>query len=317
MTSISKHTVCLILALAYLGDCRRPRAASPQSRRALTGLQLPTPEDLVGSLVPTRWKYRQPYPEQRHPVLGEWKQGQSAGEWVWRQGDRRQLGGKEIRRPPFFHKKPTGLEKKKKALQKYPKKKFLGPKFQKSVRPPLKVRLAPVADLRPTSIDRIDILRPQQQPGVRTPFIPSLSNTVPVKTPQPEQGRSTVSTAPTVPTITTTSSPPIEVDGIKIFMFRGDEGIGSPKQVKLNYKPNTILPVADNKNKKILWSKAEIKPKEVQKPLPRAPSPAVSYTPSPISTDIAPPFPTRHTTKAPNQETKPIVIIAQSNVAQN
>jgi len=333
--------VLLTLVLACRVDCRRPRAASPQSRRALPGLQLPTPEDLVGSLVPSLWKYRQPYPDQRQPVQGEWTQGQKAGEWVWRQqGERRIL--KDIRRPPYFHKKPTGLEKKplqkypKKVAQKYPKKKFLGPKFQKGVRPPAKVRLTPVADLRPTSIDRIDILRPQLQPGARTPFVPSGAKTAPVNSPQLQNGRNT---APTTTTTTTTTSPPLEVDGIKIFMFRGDEGIGGHKETKLSYKPNQILPVAENKNKKILWSKAEIKPQEgwsksqiktqdpwskaqiktqeVQEPLQRAPNPVVSYTSRPSTKDIAPPFPTRHTTKAPNHENKPIVIIAQSNVAQN
>ena len=60
-----------------------------------------------------------------------------------------------------FTKKPTGLEKKPFG-PKYPPK-FVNSNYQKYKNQPKlpvkKVRLAPIPDLRPTSIDRIDILR--------------------------------------------------------------------------------------------------------------------------------------------------------------
>ena len=63
-----------------------------------------------------------------------------------------------------FTKKPTGLEKKS-VGPKYPAN-FVNSKYQKYQKyqkpqkvPAKKVRLAPIPDLRPTSIDRIDILR--------------------------------------------------------------------------------------------------------------------------------------------------------------
>ena len=60
-----------------------------------------------------------------------------------------------------FYKKPTGLEKKPFGA-KYPSKQQISKyqQYQKTKSPPKKnVRFAPVPDLRPTSIDRIDILR--------------------------------------------------------------------------------------------------------------------------------------------------------------
>ena len=58
-----------------------------------------------------------------------------------------------------FTKKPTGLEKKPFG-PKYPAKFSKYQNYKKLPKQPLKkVRLAPIPDLRPTSIDRIDILR--------------------------------------------------------------------------------------------------------------------------------------------------------------
>ena len=62
--------------------------------------------------------------------------------------------------PASYYKKPTGLEKKPFGPKYTPK---INPKYQKyntfKQKTPQKVRLAPIPDLRPTSIDRIDILR--------------------------------------------------------------------------------------------------------------------------------------------------------------
>ena len=110
---------------------------------------------------------------------------------------------------------------------------------------------------------------------------------------------------------------PIEVDGLKIFMFRGDEGIGG------GFKPLLPPPISDSlyspetrageslykpfhlappvRTNQIGWSKAEISPS----------------TPRSFLNEVPPPFPTRHTTPSPHQSDQPVVIIAQSNVAQN
>ena len=59
----------------------------------------------------------------------------------------------------MFTKKPTGLEKKPFG-PKYPAKFSKYQNYKKSPKLAVKkVRLAPIPDLRPTSIDRIDILR--------------------------------------------------------------------------------------------------------------------------------------------------------------
>ena len=235
----------------------------------------------------------------------------------------------------------------------------------------MKVRLAPVADLRPKSIDRIDILRPQHQIEAAGRFVQnfnSLKTTGQIggktavqiggktseqlggktsgqrgwkttgqiggKTTGQIRGKTTdqiggktagqIVLKPVVDekqaaTTSTTAAPSIEVDGIQIYMFRGDEGIGGYKPPKVQkYQQNQILPAA-NSQKKIQWSKAELKPQK-PKTLRTTSRPTVSpYRQSPPVTprDIAPPFPTRHTTNAPNHENQPIVIIAQSNVAQN
>jgi len=315
---------CFFLTyVVFIVEARRPRAARPQERRATPGL-LPTAEDLVGALVPSRWKWPL-YAEQRPPTLGEWRKGHKPGEWNWK-GDRRALEPKENNRwSPYFGKKITGLEKKK-------PQKFLGPKFKKQKRPPLKVRLAPVTDLRPNSIDRIDILRPQPHPVVPRISHPIekkkkiVSNAVKkVKSKQTEKPRlrkhdERPATAQTT-ALTTPESSPIEVDGIKIYMFRGDEGIGGLKPPNVSkFQQNKVLS-EDVRNNRIKWSKAEVKPqKELKqktyvKALNTVP-PSRSSSPRARS-DFVPPFPTRHTTSAPNQANQPIVIIAQSNVAQN
>ena len=109
---------------------------------------------------------------------------------------------------------------------------------------------------------------------------------------------------------------PIEVDGLKIFMFRGDEGIGGFKPLippisdslyQAPYRPAPESPyqqyqVSIPSSPPIRWSQAEVEPVII----PRTSRP-----------EVAPPFPTRHTTRSPLQSEQPIVIIAQSNVAQN
>merc|ERR1711892_781711 len=127
-------------------------------------------------------------------------------------------------------------------------------------------------NLRPKSIDRIDILRPQLQPGVAERFTPSFNNlntvnAVQIGVEQEKAKGEVVEDKPKPASTTSTTTSTIEVDGIKIYMFRGDEGIGGFKPVqKVNYKPNQILQQATINNKKIQWSKSELKPRKVQKP---------------------------------------------------
>ena len=115
---------------------------------------------------------------------------------------------------------------------------------------------------------------------------------------------------------------PVEVNGLKLFMFRGDEGIGgsdfkpfkpvsSPvSQVRPPQFINIERSIAINNNNQVQWSKAEIRPKKVDVAI-------YNTTPRYAVNDVAPPFPTRHTTPSPHVTKSPIVIIAQSNVAQN
>ena len=127
---------------------------------------------------------------------------------------------------------------------------------------------------------------------------------------------------------------PVEVNGLKLFMFRGDEGIGgsdfkpfkpvpsvSQPQVRPQQLPvqplfiNRDQRLISNTNSQFQWSKAEIRPSPQ---LQVAEGGAIyNTTPRYAVNDVAPPFPTRHTTPSPHVTKSPIVIIAQSNVAQN
>merc|ERR1712130_216222 len=232
------------------------------------------------------------------------------------------------------------------------KKPFLGPKypvkqvnskfqkFPKFKQPPPKVRLAPIPDLRPTSIDRIDILRPQNLPQ-KQPLPSRQIPTQPRVNSQTGNGLTRVNaqTGNGIKIVDTASKKidssriinftqaPVEVDGLKLFMFRGDEGLGSsgfkPIQTSKTtsdnapkYNPKVIQPQAQfvPSSSQFQWSQAEIKP--VIGPLSGG-NVNVNSTPRYQFSDVAPPFPTRHTTPTPNVTHKPIVIISQSNVAQN
>ena len=249
--------------------------------------------------------------------------------------------------PPGFKKKPTGLEKKPFG-PKYPAKK-INPKYQKYnklVKPPQKkqvpvkkVRLAPIPDLRPTSIDRIDILRPQPQQNKQFPVRtqtpvnkprgppPPSSRVTPASRPA-QTGIKIVPSKSSINRVDTNSliefnESPVEVNGLKLFMFRGDEGIGGSQfqpfsaSVSGHYTPQQLLfsqpstPQLQYNNSPFQWSKAEIRPSSGSSSLS-----VVNTTPRYAINDVAPPFPTRHTTPSPHGD-QPIVIIAQSNVAQN
>ena len=258
--------------------------------------------------------------------------------------------------PKVLFKKPTGLEKKPFG-PKYPPKK-VNPKYVKFNRAPIKpvskapvnpkkVRLAPIPDLRPTSIDRIDILRPQKL-SAKQPFPGKAPQFAPGKAPVPAQARlDTVRSRPVQSgiKIVNTKLPvnnkprvsprldvnndiiefnesPVEVNGLKLFMFRGDEGIGASDftpfspSVSGHYTPTQVvfsqqqpsIPTLQYNSSPFQWSKAEIRPSNNNV--------IVNTTPR-YYNEVAPPFPTRHTTPSPLTSDKPIVIISQSNVAQN
>jgi len=233
-----------------------------------------------------------------------------------------------------FYKKPTGLEKKP-----------FGPKYSAKINPKYqnyntfkqktqqKVRLAPIPDLRPTSIDRIDILRPQNLPSKAGRIFPKtrVSSSPPSSKAPVRQsigsGIKIVNKSPSPvkinknPIISFTEAP-VEVNGLKLFMFRGDEGIGGSdfkpfkpvsglaSQVRPPQFINRDRSIGINNNNQFQWSKAEIRPKKVDVAI-------YNTTPRYAVNDVAPPFPTRHTTPSPHVTKSPIVIIAQSNVAQN
>ena len=115
---------------------------------------------------------------------------------------------------------------------------------------------------------------------------------------------------------------PVEVDGLQLFMFRGDEGFGTgfkplaspsirvaPAGSRGQYQPRGPQRPGPSPAP-FQWSRAELRP--------RPPAPVTSVTTARPRGDIAPPFPTRHTTPSPHiSEHQPVVIIAQSNVSQN
>jgi hypothetical protein len=234
-----------------------------------------------------------------------------------------------------FTKKPTGLEKKPFG-PKYPSKFSKYQNYKKSPKLSLKkVRLAPIPDLRPTSIDRIDILRPQKLPqppklvgkkpqGFKVPPLTQRRQTTKPGKPVIKSVKTNTRVVPAKPQlknkVVNFNQKPIEVDGLKIFMFRGDEGIGGFKPLlpppiseslynpdtspgESLYKPFYLAAQSPSlvRNNQIGWSQAEISPS----------------TPRSFQNDVPPPFPTRHTTPSPHHSDQPVVIIAQSNVAQN
>jgi len=310
-----KHflTPLVLLLALHSTHCRRSRAISGKERGGV-GISLPS-ISLWPWSRPTIGQRRQEQPDPRYNKLP--------------------FNKKPVAIKGVFTKKPTGLEKKPFG-PKYPAK-FVNSKYQKYQKPkpklpPKNLRLAPIPDLRPTSIDRIDILRPQKLPqspkvAVKKPQEFKVSPQTQRRQPQPvSKGVKTsprvLPTKPEAQKLIDFNQKPIEVDGLKIFMFRGDEGIGgsggfkpfippisdslyrpySPPAESL-YKPYQVSPpvTPEIRDNQIRWSLAEIS-------TPRS---------SQSLNDVPPPFPTRHTTPSPHQSDKPIVIIAQSNVAQN
>lgn len=348
--------LCLLLLFSVIIDARRPRQISGKERGGV-GIQLPSisiwPWSTVRQHRAATIIKNKPKPQVKKPVV---KQNVPVKNIVHKNHQKppppislRRKEATESNRltpsaKPGFYKKPTGLEKKPFVGPKYPVKQ-VGSKFQKYPnfkQPPQKVRLAPIPDLRPTSIDRIDILRPQNLPQKQS--LPSRQiSTQPRANSQTGSGitRVNTQTGNGIQIVDTASKKidssriinfteaPVEVDGLQLFMFRGDEGIGSSgfKPIKIktpkttsdnvpNYNPKVILPQTQfvPSTSQFQWSQAEIKP--VIGPLSGG-SVNVNSTPRYHYNDVAPPFPTRHTTPTPNVTQKPIVIISQSNVAQN
>jgi len=311
-----KHffTSLLLLLGACSVHCRRSRAISGQERGGV-GIQLPSiplwpwssQDRKVRPATTSISQRRQETPDQRYNKLLFTKKQTAKG---------------------VFTKKPTGLEKKPFG-PKYPTKFSKYQNYKKSPKLAVKkVRLAPIPDLRPTSIDRIDILRPQKLPqppklvgkkpqGFKVP--PLTQRRQPGK-PGIKNVKTNTRALPSKPQqnkVVNFNQKPIEVDGLKIFMFRGDEGIGGgfkpllpppisdslyqpdSRVVEPLYKPFHTAPLV--RTNQISWSQAEISPS----------------TPRSFLNEVPPPFPTRHTTPSPHQSDQPVVIIAQSNVAQN
>ena len=92
--------------------------------------------------------------------------------------------------------------------------------------------------------------------------------------------------------------PDVEIDGLKIYKFRGEDSMPG------------YIPPPD-----FLWSQARVTSRDSITP--------PSVTPAPVPTprtwrpELPPPFPTRHTTRRPDQQRNPVIIIAQSSVQKN
>jgi len=104
--------------------------------------------------------------------------------------------------------------------------------------------------------------------------------------------------------------PDISLSGLTIYKFRGEDGIPG-------YIPPANLPIQ--------WSQAALPPPSKPQ-TPAAPTSLELSNPTHTELSIpventpegpAPPFPTRHTTRRPDQEREPVVIIAQSSVMKN
>merc|ERR1712156_346847 len=139
-----KHflTPLVLLLALHSFHCRRSRAISGKERGGV-GISLPS-ISLWPWSRPTIGQRRQEQPDPRYNKLP--------------------FNKKPVAIKGVFTKKPTGLEKKPFG-PKYPTKFSKYQNYKKSPKLAVKkVRLAPIPDLRPTSIDRIDILRPQKLP---------------------------------------------------------------------------------------------------------------------------------------------------------
>lgn len=152
--------------------------------------------------------------------------------------------------------------------------------------------------------------------------------------------------------LTKPSNPEASVQGVQIYMFKGEEGLGRYKSQKGGLEKHSSQEggqerthfeekrlgrykfqeeglkrsekegLSEHKSQaplqEIRWSQAEVlgtliqSKEEVRK---TTPSPRVELV---TSRDLRPaPFPTRHTTLGPDQQKEPIIIIAQSNVESN
>jgi len=327
ITAMKHFSGPLLLLLCVVSvQARRSRAISGQERGGV-GIQLPS--------IPL-WPWSSSQERKARPVSSL-----NIGQRRQETGDPRYNKLTFTKKQPtkaVFTKKPTGLEKKPFG-PKYPAKFSKYQNYKKSPKLSVKkVRLAPIPDLRPTSIDRIDILRPQNLPKPPPKLVgkkPSVFKVAPqTQRRQPgKPGKPVIQTVRTKTRVGPSSGPskpaqskvvnfkqkPIEVDGLKIFMFRGDEGIGgfkpllpppisdslfdpNSRPVESLYKPFQLAAQSPPLVRTpIRWSQAEISPS----------------TPRSFQKDVPPPFPTRHTTPSPHQSDQPVVIIAQSNVAQN
>lgn len=339
-----------VLLFLHIAVARRSRQVSSGQERGGVGIQLP-------SLSLWPWRDNR---QHRAATLSLKKQPVNYPQVSQRRQeapDRRLHKAKSH----AFYKKPTGLEKKQFGA-KYPSKQQISKyqQYQKQKPPPQKnLRFAPVPDLRPTSIDRIDILRPQKipqskqplpRPGAPLPQAPSKAprTSLPITFKGPQRPRKPASPQPipilsgikiqepTKPVrkyryppsslnsidtnaIIDFTESPVEVDGLKLFMFRGDEGFGtgftplaspivrvSSAGSRGQYQPQAPQRPGPSP-RPLQWSQAELRPASV--------TPVTTARPR---GDIAPPFPTRHTTPSPHLSAhQPVVIIAQSNVAQN
>jgi len=118
----------------------------------------------------------------------------------------------------------------------------------------------------------------------------------------------------------TKSSRKTALDDIQIYMFHGNEGLGSYKQ--------SFIPKTTQKSyiEDIKWSdatvfrdeKVNIRRPTVEQKTERRESFTTKRPWTVTARDLRPPpFATRHTTTRPEEESHPIVIIAQSNVESN
>lgn len=307
----------------------------PQERRARPWFQIsPRHEDPLGKLVSSRWKL--PF----SPEDGHWKR-ELKGEWIWRD---KKIGNTLNRWKPVQTKKATHLLSST-ANNNFRKVKKTGPKhglhhknyfatnkritnkIDKSI-PGKNTRRLQVNHRRPgpnfdkkfwshsTNINRpLKLVNHLNGDGrkakakVQDGYVRYVDVTASSRHPS-HQKLSNIKQDTLVPDK--------EVDGKKIYMFKGNEGIGNFNYNQIHANTFTSLPSKSQLTRetdKILKSAFE-----------RLSFTTTTFASVEADTSVSissarhttpPPFPTRHTTSRTRHHENPIIIISQSSVMQN
>jgi len=309
-------TIILLLSLSLATiptEARWPRAARPGPRpqeRRTPGLPLPrqlVPRRVESSqLVPRRPNQAAP---SRTARVTDWRKPKPVRTQKW--GGRNYIF-QDNRWKPLFDKQQQQQRTKQGRYVKQP--------LVKKAPPPK----APYANQRPKAQAPPQLWQkaPTWPPVTRSPFPnrrveqptttsrPIIARTFPSYPANPNSIRRIDTGVVKDAVLASSLIPDVEIDGLKIYKFRGEDSMPG------------YIPPPD-----FLWSQARVTsssggvgfgegailtPPSVT-PAPTPPPP----TPHTWRPELPPPFPTRHTTRRPDQQRNPVIIIAQSSVQKN